>query len=70
MSNGYQINEKDIDTVLNILKREDPDNATPERAIEILESLQAGFHQMSHTNPELLEEIKKELDKNKKTEDS
>lgn len=64
MSNGYQINEKDIDTVLNILKKTDP-NATPEKAIEILESLQAGFHEMSHTNPELLEEIKKELDKNK-----
>lgn len=65
MSNGYQINEKDIDTVLNILKRTDPENATPEKAIEILESLQAGFHEMRHTNPELLEEIKKELDKNK-----
>ena len=64
MSTNYQINEKDIDTVLNILKKTDP-NATPEQAIEILESLQAGFHEMSHTNPELLEEIKKELDKNK-----
>lgn len=61
----YEINEKDIDTVLNILKRTDPENATPEMAIKILESFQAGFHEMSHTNPKLLEEIKKELDKTK-----
>ncbi len=36
MSNGYQINKKDIDTVLTILKRTDPDNATVEKAIEFL----------------------------------
>lgn len=30
MDKPYQINEKDIDTVLNILKRTDP-SATPEQ---------------------------------------
>ena len=66
MSEPYQIDEKDIDTVLGILKRTDPENATPEKAIEILESLQAGFHSLGHTNPEALAEIQKELEKNKK----
>lgn len=32
MSNGYQINEKDIDSVLNYLKIHDPKNATLEMA--------------------------------------
>ncbi len=63
---GYQLNEKDIDTVLKILKRTDPKNATPEKAIEILEGLQAGFHSLGHTNPEAIAEIQKELEKNKK----
>ena len=66
MSKDYQINEKDIDTVLGVLKRTDPENATPEKAIEILESLQSGFHSLGHTNPEALAEIQKELVKNKK----
>lgn len=64
-SAGYEINEKDIDTVLNILKRTDPKNATPEKAIDILENLQAGIHMLSHTSPQALEEIQKELNKNK-----
>ncbi len=33
MSNGYQINEKDIDPVLNCLKIHDPENATPEMVV-------------------------------------
>lgn len=66
MSEPYQIDEKDIDTVLGILKRTDPKHATPEKAIEILESLQAGFHSLGHTKPEALAEIQKELEKNKK----
>lgn len=61
----YYINEKDIDTVLNILKRTDPENATPEKAIEILESIQAGVHVLGHTNPQALIEIQKELKKAK-----
>ena len=66
-SGKYEINEKDIDAVLNILKRTDPKNATPEKAIEILENLQAGVHMLGHTNPKALAEIQKELEKNKKT---
>lgn len=63
MSSGYKINEKDIDTVLSILKRTDPENATSENAIDILESFQSGIHTLAHTNPELLKELQKELKK-------
>lgn len=63
--NNYQINEKDIDTVLGILKRTDPDNATPERAIELIESLQAGVHSIAEDNPEMLEKLLREIEKQK-----
>lgn len=67
MSNGYQINEKDIDTVLNYLKIHDPENATPEMAIAFLEFFKAKFHELAHTDPEKLEEIYKEFKKEKET---
>jgi hypothetical protein len=66
MSNGYEITEKDINTVLGILKRSDPENATPEMAIAILEELQKRVHVLSHTDPELLIEIYNKLKKDKK----
>lgn len=66
MSNGYEINEKDIDTVLGILKRTDPENATPERAIAILEDAKARVHLSAHTNLEgLVKEYKKLKDEKK-----
>ncbi len=66
---GYEISEKDIDTVLGILKRSDPENATPEMAIAVLEELQKRVHELSHTDPKLLIEIynKLKLDKKLKT---
>lgn len=65
---NYEINEKDIDTVLNILKKSDPEHATPEMAIAILENMQATFHKLRHINPELLVEIYDDLIKEKKSE--
>lgn len=62
----YEINEKDIDAVLRFLKATDPDNATPEMAIELLEYLQATFHTMAHENLDKLEEIYADLKKQKK----
>lgn len=59
----YQINEQDIDSVLRYLKVNDPENATPEKAIEMLEQLQAGIHMLAHTNPELLEKLSKDLER-------
>ena len=35
---GYDLNEQDIDAVIRFLKVHDPDNATPEVAIDFLAS--------------------------------
>lgn len=62
---NYQITEKDIDVVLRFLKATDPEHATPEMAIEILEHLHTTFHTMSHTDPDALEKIYEDLKKQK-----
>lgn len=64
-NSGYKINEKDIESVINFLKTKDPGKATPEMAIEILERLQAKFHEMAHMEPELLDQIYEDLQKDK-----
>ncbi len=61
MAEDYEINEKDIESTIRFLKIHDPENATPEKAIALLEDLRAGVHQMSHSNPELLEKLLKDL---------
>ena len=61
----YKINEKDIDSVLQFLKRTDPTNATLEMAIALLEHLQSKFHELSHTDPEALVKIYEDLKKKK-----
>lgn len=65
MSNGYQINEKDIDKVLNYLKIHDPEHARPEMAVAFLEYFTAKFHELAHTDPEKLEELYEEFKKAK-----
>ncbi len=62
----YEITEKDIDQALSILKRTDPENATPENAIALLEQLQATFHTMNHEDPEQLQSLYDSLMKSKK----
>jgi hypothetical protein len=57
----YEISGQDIDSVLKYLKLNDPENATPEKAIAMLEDLQAGIHMLAHSNPELLEKLYKEV---------
>lgn len=57
MSNGYELNEKDIESTLKFLRIYDPDNATPEKAIDFLEYLYAGVHQLGHTSPDKLEDL-------------
>jgi len=64
MSEDYEINEKDIDSVLCFLKIYDPANATPENAISILEDMDAYFHKLSHENPGLLEKFQKDVRNN------
>ena len=48
---GYQINETDIEGAIRFLEVTDPDNATPEVAIELLEHLKASFHTLAHEDP-------------------
>lgn len=60
MTDGYEINEKDIDSTLNFLRIFDPTNATPEKAIAFLEYMYIGAHMMQHTDPEAVEELYKE----------
>jgi hypothetical protein len=67
MADDYEINEKDIDSVLHFLKINDPEHATPEMAIAILKHMQSAFHTMSHDDPELLEKIYLDLKNNKKS---
>lgn len=57
MAKQYELNEKDIDTVLNILKTNDPEHATPEWAIRILEYLYTTLDDMSFDDPERLDRI-------------
>ncbi len=66
MNNGYETNEKDIDTVLGILKRTDPENATPEIAIAILEDIHARVHFTAHTDLEALVKEHNRLKREKK----
>jgi hypothetical protein len=66
MSNGYQINEKDIESVLNYLKIHDPEHATPDMAIAFLEYFKAKFQDLAHTDPDKLDEIYDEFKKAKK----
>lgn len=65
-SDGYQINEKDIESVIKFLKTIDPENATPEMAIELLEHMKASFHTLAHESPDKLKEIYEELKNQKK----
>ncbi len=67
MAEKYEINEKDIDIVLGILKRTDPEHATPEMAIQILEYLQANIHLLAHTDFEKLVDMYKKLQNEKKS---
>ena len=67
MSNGYQINEKDIESVLNYLRIHDPEQATPEVAIAFLEYFKTKFHELAHTDPDKLDELYKEFKNAKRT---
>ncbi len=52
----YELNEADIEKMIRHLKLAYPeDTITPEMAIEALEEMYKDFHQLAHSNPELLE---------------
>lgn len=60
---GYELNEKDIDSVINWLKINRPEYAYPEFAIDMLEELYASVHTMSHEEPEKLDNFNTALNK-------
>jgi hypothetical protein len=61
----YVMSEQDIEVALRYLKYNEPEKATREGAIALLEELQAGLHGMAHHDPEKLLKLKKELDGHK-----
>lgn len=65
-SGKYEITDKDITSVINWLKIEDSENATPEMAIAILKNLQASIHMLGHKNPEALKKAYSELKRSRK----
>ena len=67
MAKDYQITEADIENMIAYIKTVDPDNATPEMAIQILETEYAKNHMMSHDNPDVLEAIYTDFKKNIKS---
>ncbi|HUY85087.1 MAG TPA: hypothetical protein VMU97_01070 [Candidatus Dormibacteraeota bacterium] len=68
MSESYEKSEEDIEVALRYLKFHDPENATREQAIALLEDLQSGFHSMAHHDPQQLLELQKKIDANKHSE--
>ena len=63
MTKEYEPSEKDINTVISILKRTDPKHATPEWANLILDHIHAALDDMSFSNPEKLEGIIQDIEK-------
>lgn len=63
MAKKYELNEEDIEKTIRYLKIVDPENASPEKAIERLEELRAGYHHLSHDHQEFLIKLKESLDK-------
>lgn len=66
MAKDYKYSEADIDWMIKRIKLIDPDNATPEMAITVLEDYYAKYHIMSHDNPEVLDAIYQDVKKKKK----
>lgn len=68
MSKEYHYSEADIDWMIEYIKSIDPENATPEMAIKMLENEYAKNHKLSHENPEVLEAIYADIQKKKETQ--
>jgi hypothetical protein len=61
----YELTEADIDKVINLLKIIDPENATPEQAIDFLEYHRSLIHQLAHRDDIDLEDLYKKFKKSK-----
>lgn len=64
---NYELNEADIDKAIHILSVFSHKDATPEEAIDFLEWLRVGVHEMAHdSEPKKLEELYKQYTEEKK----
>ena len=66
MDEAYKPSEKDIESTLRWLQINEPEKATREQAIALLQDLKSGFHSMAHNNPELLAKLQEELTQDEK----
>ncbi len=64
MAKEYEYTEADIEKMIAYIRTEDPENATPEMAIKMLETEFAKHHLLSHNNPEIHEAIYNDFKKN------
>ena len=64
MSLHYEPTEQDIEVALRWLKINDPDNATPEQAIEKVKAAIASAQMLGENNPQALEKLLKDVKKN------
>jgi hypothetical protein len=71
MNQEYELNEKDIDSALSFLRIHEPDKATPERAIALLEFMYVSAHVMvqHRASPDLEEVYQKFLEHEKRSKD-
>ena len=60
--NGYQINEKDIATIIRHLKIHRPEQASRENAIKMLKSFKRDARGLADTDPEFAEMFLKALE--------
>ncbi len=64
--NGYQINEKDIATIIRLLELHRPEEATRESAIKILKSLKGWARDLTDADPKFMELFLEALEEQKK----
>ena len=63
----YELTEEDIDKAIHILSVYDPENATPENAIDFLEYMRSVVHEAAHdTTPEQLQKLYEQFTAQKK----
>ncbi len=62
-SEPFNSSEQDIQSAMLYKKHFDPEHATREEAIAMLEDMDSDFHRMAHDNPEKLLELQQKVDK-------
>lgn len=63
---GYKITEKDIDIVVSWLKINDPENANPEFARQMLEGARTMFREMGRVDEDFLHKALEDYKKKEK----